>query len=290
MIEFHERIITFQHLIHDEGITTHSLREFNKLIFDYYGVYRRSFPWREHIDPYHVVVSEVMLQQTQTARVEKKFLSFIQKFPTFYNLAETPLADVLLEWSGLGYNRRGIALQKIAQKIVKEHNGVLPNSPEILKTFPGLGVATASSIVAFTYNLPTIFIETNIRSVFIHCFFSKQEKVHDNEIKLLIEQTIDKEQPRDWYYALMDVGVFLKSLYPNPSRKSKHHIKQSKFEGSNRQLRSAILKTVLKMQECPLEFLYSLAPEKRDAIEKNISDLIKEGFFVKKDRMLCSVK
>jgi A/G-specific adenine glycosylase len=185
-----------------------------------------------------------MLQQTQTARVETKYEQFIAAFPTFECLAHASLRDVLSAWQGLGYYRRARYLHQIAQKVVSEHGGMLPDDPKILQTFPGLGAATAASICAFAFNKPTVFIETNIRTVFIHSFFQHKSSVSDKELMPFIAESLDHDNPREWYYALMDYGVLLKSQHINPSRKSAHYTKQSKFEGSDRQIRAAILKMI----------------------------------------------
>lgn len=221
------------------------IKEFRRKIWCFYELNRRSFPWREHITPYRVFISELMLQQTQTHRVEPKFQNFIQKFPDFNSLATATFGEVLGYWKGLGYNRRAQYLQLCAQKITQDYNSQLPREPEILQTFPGIGPGTAGSIAAFAYNIPTIFIETNIRTVFIDHFFSHREGVHDRELMPLIEEALDIDSPRDWYYALMDYGVFLKKSQSNPSRKSAHYSKQQQFKGSNRQIRGKILEFLL---------------------------------------------
>lgn len=206
---------------------------------------RRSMPWRETTDPYCIVVSEIMLQQTQVERVWGKYQVFTQKFPDFQSLASAPLQDVLSLWQGLGYNRRALALRKTAEIVVAEHGGVLPASVEQLRKLPGIGHATASSIAAFAFNIPTVFIETNIRRVFIHHFFHDRADVHDAEIMPLVEKTLDRKHPREWYYALMDYGTALKKELPNPNRRSRHYTKQPRFEGSARQKRGAILRFIL---------------------------------------------
>lgn len=235
--------------------------------------------WRDDPTPYKVVVSEIMLQQTQVERVAKKFNSFIKKFPSFSSLAKAPLHEVLKEWQGLGYNRRGLNLQKLARAV----NGKLPQIHEELVELPGIGPNTAGSILAFAFNIPYPFIETNIRTVFIHFFFNKsKQKIDDEKLMPLIEKTLDKKNPREWYYALMDYGAMLKKTQINPSQRSKHHVKQSKFKGSNRELRSHILKEVLKKPQT-IKSLIGLFPDKPAiTIGKNIKDLEKEGFISKK--------
>jgi A/G-specific adenine glycosylase len=222
------------------------LSSFRDFIWAFYEKEGRIFEWRNVDNPYYVLVSEIMLQQTQTYRVEPKYQAFIAEFPSIEDLAQASLRDVLGMWQGLGYNRRGKFLHQTAQLIMSEFGGAIPDNPELLVTLPGIGKNTAGSVSAFAFNKPTIFIETNIRTVFIHSFFKDQDAVHDNLIMPLIEQTLDLENPREWYYALMDYGVHLKKMMPNPSRRSKHHVVQSKFEGSDRQIRGAIIRALVQ--------------------------------------------
>ena len=257
-------------------IDTQKISDFKKVIWSYYQQNGRAFDWRHVEDPYKVVVSEIMLQQTQTARVAIKFPEFISLFPDFNSLANASLKDVLLAWQGMGYNRRGKYLHEIAKKVVNECGGVLPDCPKTLVTFPGIGPNTAGSIVAFAYNKPTIFIETNIRSVFLTFFFTGQSEIHDKQLMTYIEAAVDHESPRDWYYALMDYGVMLKKQLPNPSRKSVHHTVQSKFEGSDRQIRGMILKLLTKNQLHKSE-LFILVPREAERIEKAIAQLLQEN-------------
>lgn len=202
-------------------------------------------PWRLHTEPYYILVSEVMLQQTQVSRVIPKFEAFLQLFPTIQHLSESPLAEVLNAWSGLGYNRRAKFLHEAAKQIVAEHGGHIPQELGELKKLPGVGHNTAAAIVVYAFNHPNVFIETNIRSVYIHHFFASEKKVSDAELLPLIEATLDPINPREWYWALMDYGAYIKATFPNPSRNSTRHIKQSKFQGSDRQLRGTIVRLLL---------------------------------------------
>lgn len=254
------------------------LTQFKKLIWDYYTQNKRGFPWRNIENPYYVVVSEIMLQQTQTYRVITKYEQFIKNFPTIESLAQTQQADVIKAWQGLGYNRRALALHRTAQQIVEKYNGIVPDCPTILETFPGIGKATASSIAAFAYNKPTIFIETNIRAVFIYYFFINQSNITDDQLFPLVAQTVDQESPREWYYALMDYGVMLKKNCINPSRASKHHAKQSTFEGSDRQIRGMILKLLSQENFLSSEQLFQHIPREQKRIERALQKLSQEGF------------
>lgn len=253
------------------------------MIYDYYKRYGRKFPFREKIEPYHVLVSEIMLQQTQTSQVSEKFLNFINLFPNYNALAEAPLDAVLKAWQGLGYNRRAIALKKIAALIIEKHDGKLPESIKTLKSFPQIGEATASSIAAFAFNKPTKFIETNIRRVYIYFFFPKQKKVDDKDIIPLVEETVDNENPREWYYALMDYGVMLKKTHPELTRRSTHYKKQKPFKGSNREIRGTVLKTMLKFKRLSEAELLEKLKFKEERIKKVLQQLTKEGFIKKEN-------
>lgn len=226
-------------------MTTSKINELQELVWDYYRDNAREMPWREDPNPYWVVVSEVMLQQTQVSRVMEKFLEFVNRFGGFEELAQASPADVITAWQGLGYNRRALNLHKLANVVVEEYGGDLPSDPVDLVKLPGIGPGTAGSIAAFAFDAPVVFIETNIRRVFIHHFFEVREGVGDKEILPLVEAALDREAPREWYYALMDYGTHLAKSVPNPNRRSKHHVVQSKFEGSDRQIRGAILRALV---------------------------------------------
>ncbi|MHB0976377.1 MAG: HhH-GPD family protein [Candidatus Aquicultorales bacterium] len=250
---------------------------FHGVVYDYYRYRGRSLPWRDTADPYRILVSEIMLQQTQAERVISKYEELVAHFPGFRTLAEAPLREVLAAWQGLGYNRRGLALQRTARLVVEEHAGKLPADHRVLETFPGIGKATAASICAFAFGLPTVFIETNIRAVFIHFFFEGRAAIPDREILPLVEKTLDKDNPREWYYALMDYGVRLKKEHKNPSRKSAHYKRQSPLEGSNRQLRSRIIKTLLQSKALGPAELEELLEPGTGRVPYNLLELTREG-------------
>ncbi len=233
-----------------------SIARFQKNILQWYKLNgRHDLPWRPPslklrrdgtLDPYKVLISEVMLQQTQVDRVRGKFISFIRKFPTFQALAKSSTQDLLLEWQGLGYNRRALNLRACAQKIGEDHKGSVPQDLEVLKKLPGFGPYTASAVMAFAFDKPVVVLDTNIRRIFIHFFFADQEKIHDNQLIGLIEKSIWKKSPRIWYGALMDYGSGAFKKIPNPNTKSSHYVKQSKFEGSPRYVRAKILARILE--------------------------------------------
>lgn len=259
------------------GLCRETYRRFRSIIFHYYFTHQRTFSWRSHITPYRVVVSELMLQQTQTIRVAEKFEPFITAFPDFNSLARARFAEILTVWKGLGYNRRAKYLQDIARMVIQQYGGSLPDDPDTLLLFPGIGPATAASICAFAYNVPAVFIETNIRTVFIHFFFAEKTSVHDREILPLIEQTLDAQRPREWYYALMDYGVMLKKTIGNLGRRSSHYTKQSRFEGSDRQLRGKILQLLLDRQQLSNDELPRLLGEESERINRIVAALCDDG-------------
>lgn len=263
---------------------------FKKIVWNFYKSHgRHSLPWRLTRDPYKILVSEIMLQQTQVDRVIPKYKNFLKKFPTVKALAKVPTSEVLKEWQGLGYNRRAINLKRAAEMVVTQYKGKFPQTLEELLKLPGIGRATAGDILAFAWDKPAIVVETNIRSVYMHHFFPELErkrlangepcKVHDDEVIPLIEKTLDTKNPRDWYYALMDYGSHLKKQRNNIQR-SAHYKKQSKFKGSNRELRSKILKTILNKSRTEAEIM-KLLDTPVEPIRKNLLALTREGFIVK---------
>jgi A/G-specific adenine glycosylase len=254
-----------------------SLSQFKKRIYDYYHLHKRSFPWRETTNPYFILVSELMLQQTQTDRVVPKYLAFIDRFPHVGSLAQASLTDVLSAWQGLGYNRRALYLKKLAETVILSYGGTIPDSVEALDNLPGIGYATACAIITYAYNRPTVFIETNIRTVFIHCFFSDQSGVLDSEIEPLVAATVGEQNPRDWYYALMDYGVMLKKSLPNPNRKSAHYSKQSSFAGSDRKIRGEIVRLLLDKPVWTQNELYASTGADSGRLSKILDGMVKDG-------------
>ncbi|MBX9830558.1 hypothetical protein K2X40_01245 [Candidatus Babeliales bacterium] len=268
-------------LFNAQGMSAQTIHAFQEVIYAYYQQAGRSFAWRQEVTPYRVVVSEIMLQQTQTHRVAQKFDAFVERFSTFAQLANAPFEEVLRLWKGLGYNRRALNLQKIAHALVTNFEGLLPNCPQTLETLPGIGKATASSICAFAHNAPTTFIETNIRTVFIYFFYRTKMDISDKELMPLIEKTVDSANPRHWYYALMDYGVMLKKNVGNLCKLSKHYAKQSKFQGSDRQIRGMILQTLLENPLLPENELIQKLDRPEERIRPILDQLCQEGFIHK---------
>ncbi len=233
-----------------------------------------------------------MLQQTQTFRVVPKFEAFIKKFPTIQALAKAPLPQVLKLWQGLGYNRRALMLHRAAQSAMLQHSGVVPRTYDKLLELPGIGPYTAGAVMAFAYNEPAAMIETNIRSAIIHEFFPEREVaiskkgcrelIHDDEVLAILKKAVPKDNAREFYQALMDYGAFIKQKYPNPSRRSAHHVKQSQFEGSRRQVRGRLLSILLSEPRLSAAELARIAAKPVELVAEIADQLVSEGFLVKK--------
>ena len=281
----------------------------------------RDLPWRRTYDPYAIWISEVMLQQTQVSRVDGRWQRWLERFPTVDALAAAAPSDVLEEWQGLGYNRRALSVHRAAQAI-SEAGGVFPQDLKKLVKLPGIGPATAAGIRAFAFNLHGVYLETNVRTVFLHELYPQAECVPDSELVPLVELTCPASvadaanadgaanadadsaandvtaalTPRSWYYALLDYGAYLKKTIPNPSRRSKSHVKQSRFEGSHRQKRAELLRVLLAHKDdggaefdmlhqelCQIEVNAG-----RETLDEQVTlglleELAKEGFCQKND-------
>ncbi|HJQ08289.1 MAG TPA: hypothetical protein VJ836_02270 [Candidatus Saccharimonadales bacterium] len=256
---------------------------FQYTVWAYYRAHgRHDLPWRLPLpdgsfDVYRIVVSEIMLQQTQVVRVIPKFKAFTRHFPTFAELAAAPLAEVLKSWSGLGYNRRAKFLWQAAQTVTQQFDGQLPQTLAELVRLPGIGPNTAGAILAYAYNRPAVFIETNIRTAFIYHFFTEVQGVHDKDIADLVAVTLP-DNPREWYWALMDYGSYIKQTIGNISRASAHHTVQSKFEGSRRQIRGLVLRE-LGAKDRTFQMLEAIIRDER--LRGVLEDMIHEGFIEK---------
>jgi A/G-specific adenine glycosylase len=251
---------------------------FRRIIYDYYRTNGRALPWRQTFDPYSILVSEVMLQQTQVERVSGKYELFLHLFPDFPALAAAPLDLLLSAWQGLGYNRRALFLRETARRVVADFLGILPSSVEALATLPGIGIATASAVATFAFNEPVTFIETNVRTVFIHFFFRGREKVGDRELLPLAEAALDRQDPRNWYYALMDYGTMLKKQGEKGHRRSSGYRRQSPFRGSDRQVRGKILRLLTDGGPLSVIALTESVDAPEEQVRKNIAGLHREGF------------
>jgi A/G-specific adenine glycosylase len=263
-------------------LTLARVRAFQKKIYSHYDTRGRDLPWRKKPDPYRVLVSEIMLQQTQVERVIEKFQEFLEAFPDFNALAHAPLPELLKIWQGMGYNRRALALKALAQKVVAEYRGKLPHELEKLLALPGIGPYTAGAIAAFAFNRPVVFMDTNIRRVYIHEFFHDRDGIHDDEMIPFLERTMDAEHPRKWYNALMDYGTMLKKGQVNPNRRSAHYARQSPFENSNRQVRGKILKVLVAESQLSAAQIVKRTEMDPERVKANLLLLEEEGFIRKR--------
>lgn len=296
-------------------------QEFKKTIRKHYRTQgRHDLSWRKTRDPYAILVSEVMLQQTQVSRVEGYYARFLARFPDFPSLAHAATGDVLAAWQGLGYNRRALSLKRLAEIVMREHGGVLPSDREALARLPGIGKGTSGSLMAFAFDRPEIFIETNIRRVFIHHFFPRTRRgVTDAEIGRYIQRTMDHAHPREWYWALMDYGASLgkgaatgtkertiartRSVsdrngnlgpFANPNRRSAHYRIQRAFKGSDREMRGRVLRYLLAVRDAGEEGSSGIAETRLAAVvgasgregavrmRRVLSQLLQEGFIIER--------
>ncbi len=271
-----------------------TVKGFRRKVREHYRRYGRDLPWRppslklrkdKTLDPYKILVSEIMLQQTQVRRVEKFYPMFLEKFPNFKALARAPLRAVLTAWQGLGYNRRALNLQRAARIIVGEHGGKLPDEPALLARLPGVGKATACSIAAFAFNKPAAFIETNIRRAFIHHFFPRRRNVRDKEIMALARAALDKKDSRRWHWALMDYGAYLavalrqaQGAGANPNRRSAHYTRQAPFSGSSRELRGRIVALLAKGIPAKPQIIARRLRQPPGKVKEILTALAREGF------------
>jgi A/G-specific adenine glycosylase len=257
---------------------------FQQQVLEYYDQHgRHDLPWRKpeadgSFNPYKILVSELMLQQTQVSRVVPKYREFLAKFPDVQTLAQASVGDVLVAWSGLGYNRRAKYLWQAAQKIQNDFAGKFPNAFENLVTLPGVGKNTAGAILAYAYDQPVVFLETNIRTVYIHHFFTDQTYVPDKAIVEIVQQTLPKKNAREWFWALMDYGTYLKQAVGNVSRASKTYKKQSAFHGSKRQIRGAVIRELRKGPKSETQLLEQIADNRTITV---LDELVAEQLIVR---------
>jgi A/G-specific adenine glycosylase len=238
-------------------------------------------PWRRTRSPYRILVSEIMLQQTQVDRVREKYARFVREFPTLRRLSEAGTAEVLTAWKGLGYNRRALALRECARIIVSRHHGRVPRTHEELVRLPGVGSATAGALLAYAFGIPCAFIETNIRRVYLHVFFPRATDVPDSRILPLVEATMDRTNPREWFYALMDYGAMLARENPNPNRRSSQYARQPAFAGSVRELRGRVLAVMLEVRSATVGDIHDALGWEDERLPGVLDRLVAEGFLAR---------
>jgi A/G-specific adenine glycosylase len=263
------------------SISPDKISKFQKIVWDFYRTRRRAMPWRAEPTPYYVMVSELMLQQTQVARVMGKFPVFVRRFPTIQDLAAAQLGEVLEVWSGLGYNRRAKFLWQAAQVVVRDFGGEIPRGQKELVKLPGIGVNTAGAILAYAYNEPAVFIETNVRTVFIHHFFDdNMNAVADDELRQVVAAALPLENPREWYWAVMDYGTELKSSIGAQLHRVKNYRPQSTFKGSRREVRGKVIKTLVEQRGATMQDLSALIFDER--LEEVCESLVAEGMITRR--------
>lgn len=255
------------------------------LVLKYHRAHGRdTLPWRRTRDPYRILVSEVMLQQTQVVRVIPKYRAFVRAFPTARALAEAPLSDVLSAWSGLGYNRRARFLHEAAKEIVRLHRGRVPRSERELRALPGIGEYTACAVLVFAFDAPHVLLETNIRTVILHHFFPGMRLVSDLEVQAVATRLAKGVDPRIWHWALMDYGAHLKSGGVRLNARSRHYVKQSKFKGSLREVRGEALRAVRNVSRTERALLSALARFDPVRVRTALAGLEKDGLIRKEKR------
>lgn len=266
-----------------------TILQFRKIVLDHYKTHgRHTLPWREVVrgayDPYRVLVSEIMLQQTQVDRAIPYFTTWMKRYPTVKKLAQAPLKDVLIAWQGLGYNRRAKMLHEAARAIVDRYAGRMPKSVEELEALPGIGPYTARAVAAFAYNQDVIFVETNIRTVVIHHFFNDRTDITDADIKDVLQKALPLGSAREWYAALMDYGAHLKRSGIRLNTKSKGYKKQPQFKGSNREVRGAILRMLAQGPVSAPMLGGVLGKDRSEQVREQIPVLLAEGLIQKSGR------
>ena len=283
---------------------------FEQKLLSWYSSQKRDLPWRKTTDPYHILVSEVMLQQTQVDRVIPKYLAFLQRFPTVQDLANASAGEVIKMWSGLGYNRRAVKLHECAKAVVEKFQGIFPSYEEELQQLQGIGPYTSAAIMAFAYNKPALVIDTNVRRVFFRIFLGEEEVLE--QLQETIARYVSKKQSRDYHNALMDFGsaictarapkcescVFAKECVSTKTY-SKQEMEemasrifkttQSKFVGSNRYYRSLVLKAVQKNDGISVQDLGKLLPKDKDA-QDLVSQLVKDKLIILEKEGVCLPK
>lgn len=273
--------------------------KFNKTLFAWQRKNYREMPWRDTRDPYRIVISEIMLQQTQVDRVRTKYDEFLKKFPTAQKLAKAPLGEVLRVWSGLGYNRRARYLHECAKKITEEYGGKFPETYAELVALPGIGRSTAGALLAFSFGQDTPMIDTNIRRILIRTFFSQNmsrsdldSRPSDKELYAFAVALIPKGKGRMWNYAMLDLGASLCGarnhsdecpLMPlhGPVSDFVYKKPQKKFKDSRRYYRGQILKLLAEKKSLRIAKLPELLSKKQSEIEGILHDLEKERLVVR---------
>ncbi len=257
-------------------LTPERIRQVRRKILGYYRRHGRKLPFRKTTDPYKITVAEIMLQQTQVDRVLPKYVDWVKKWPNWQTLSEATNRELLIMWSGLGYNRRALYLGEMSRTIVEQHRGLLPDNPETLRALPGIGPYTSRAILIFAFNRPLVTIDTNIRRVLI-TELGLPHSISATALERVALQILPVRRARDWHNALMDYGAMVLT-----SRKSgvRPLSRQSKFEGSLRQIRGEIVRQLTTKKRVSLA---SVAKK----LGRPMEDVRKAAKGLANDRLIC---
>lgn len=258
-------------------------------VLDWYKTNKRNLPWRSTRDPYHILVSEIMLQQTQVSRVIPKYEEFLKRFPTVGKLASVSSAEVIRAWKGLGYNRRALNLQRAARVIVGEHNGKVPSDLEALRELPGIGRYTAGAIRNFASGIDTPAVDTNVKQFLDH-FVPASAARTENDYYDLAEQLMPEGKAREWLHAVMDYSALvLKSNKVTGSTLRVEPRKSEPFVGSNRYLRGRIIDRLRDQAQTASALFAAIAKPidvEQGRFQALVTALQSEGFLTRKGRTL----
>jgi A/G-specific adenine glycosylase len=248
-------------------------------LLEWYSRTARDLPWRRTRDPYAILVSEVMLQQTQVDRVIPKWRAWLEQFPTLHDLASASRAEAIRAWQGLGYNLRAVRLHAIACQAVADFGGELPRSVEQLMQLNGIGRYTASAVACFAYGTSVAPVDTNVRRVLSRVF-----SVKPDEVESMAQSVVPDGEAYAWSQALMDLGATLcRPREPlclvcpllsecGGPRATARHASQGAFRGSNRYVRGRILDELRECASVPLHELVARHDGRRDLVERLAAD------------------
>ncbi len=255
------------------------VRDFQEMIFTWWDTNRRDLPWRRTEDPYRILVSEVMLQQTQVSRVLPKYDEFIKRYPTVHDLARAPAADVLRTWQGMGYNRRALYLKKTAEAVITTYGGTFPKDETLLTKLPGLGTYTARAILVFAFGRNVATVDTNIRKIITHFFF-KDRPQKEEVIQAAADQLLPLDKSWEWHQALMDYGALELNKFKRPDPPAGGRGTSIPFRNSDRFYRGRIIDRLREGDAAKallVEELSKTYQKDTEFIEKILLGLSKDG-------------
>ena len=289
---------------------------YHEALHAWYKKHARDLPWRNTTDPYKILISEVMLQQTQVERVLPKYEAFLEAFPTVKHLAQASNADLLRLWSGLGYNSRALRLKAAAEEVCTIYGGIFPKDRALLQNMKGIGAYTSGAIMAFAYHASVSFSDTNIKRL-VHRVFVGLElqgwKKSEKEIAALVEEVCDYPHAYEYHQALMDLGATVcratkmscticpmkalcsahKEIIENPLLLEEKRVSYKKstvpFKESKRYIRGGIVEYLRQAHTVvPLSVLITFVQEQlrtmpAEDILSIVQDLEKEGLIVREE-------